>query len=340
MSKTYPATIDHAAFEGLVQRMITKGSTPIALYGAGELVDRLHPTVHAPKGSIVGIIDDDPKKVGKTWAGLPVLELGDALASGVKGVIITSAGASFERIWAGRGRLREAGVYVLSFPQPFEDKGWDGTLIEQYEYSIAKSRGLNPLYNREYPPENPVAWEVLLRPLMEHVKPGMTVCEIGSGTGLWTQHLIDRTGTYHAVDYSGRLLFEAIEHRFSAHLGKLRLHHDERAMLEGIPDASVDLAFSMDVFVHFKSDLIHQFLESIARVLKPGGKALIHFVTWNERAHAIWRESHKPEMDGKYNIMFYTHMDHLRTSAKILGLKVEQVGPEFGWAFLAKFEKP
>jgi cyclopropane fatty-acyl-phospholipid synthase-like methyltransferase len=135
-------------------------------------------------------------------------------------------------------------------------------------------------------------------------------------------------------------LYEAIEHRFSKHLGKLSLHHDEKAKLGGIPDASVDLVYSMDVFVHFKADLVHQFLESITRVLKPGGKALIHFVTWNDRAMEIWREQHRPDMDGKYGIMFYNSMDQLRVSAKSLGLKIEQVGPEIGWAFLARFEKP
>ncbi len=340
MSQKPQLPIDHGQFEELVQRMVTMGSTPIALYGAGDLVQRLCPLMHAPQGVLAGIIDDDTRKIGKTWAGLPVLELGDALAKGVKGVIITAAGPGFDKIWANRGRLREAGVYLLAYPKPFVDKGWDGTLIEQYEYSIATSRGLNPVYDREYPPANPVAWSSLLEPLLQHVKPGMTVCEIGSGTGLWTQHVIEKAGKYHAVDYAARLLYEAIEHRFSKHLGKLSLHHDEKAKLGGIPDASVDLVYSMDVFVHFKADLVHQFLESITRVLKPGGKALIHFVTWNDRAMQIWREQHRPDMDGKYGIMFYNSMDQLRVSAKSLGLKIEQVGPEIGWAFLARFEKP
>jgi hypothetical protein len=86
MSQKPQLPIDHGQFEELVQRMVTMGSTPIALYGAGDLVQRLCPLMHAPQGVLAGIIDDDARKIGKTWAGLPVLELGDALAKGVKGV--------------------------------------------------------------------------------------------------------------------------------------------------------------------------------------------------------------------------------------------------------------
>ncbi len=327
-------------FERQVLRLTSTGAAPIALLGASDTCRRVHPTLHAPPGVIVGVIDDDPNARGRQWAGLPVIDAEEALQQGIKGVILThdpSNPGSYERLWAGRGVLREAGVYILACPCPHETMNWDQCLIDQYEHALAASRGIDLLYRHAYPPADPVAWPYLLEPLQARFLPEMTVCEIGTGAGLWTQHLIDRAGSYHAVDYSARLLNEVIEHRFARQMSRLHLHHDTRASLAGVEDGSVDLVFSFDVFVHFKADLVHQFLESIRRVLRPDGVALIHFVTWNETALQIWRREHTPERAGAANVMHYTTMDQLRTSAAALGMAVEQVGEESGWSFLAEF---
>lgn len=337
-------------FERQVLRLTATRSTPIALWGATDTCRRVHPTLHAPPGTIIGVLDDRPAAVGRQWAGLPVIDLSHALEQGVKGVILTHDGgdtvspnrveapppAAYQRLWARRGPLREAGVYILPCPCPYATMGWDQCLIDQYETALAASRGGNLLYEHGYPPEKPVAWPTLLNPLLERVQPGMTVCEIGSGAGLWTQHVIDQAGSYHAADFSARLLTEVIEHRFARQMHKLKLHHDTRAALAGVPDGSVDLLFSFDVFVHFKADLVHQFLQAAQRVLKPEGRALIHFVAWNEAALRIWQREHTPEQAGAANVMHYTSMDQLRTSAAAIGLHVEKVGEE-GWSFLAEF---
>lgn len=340
-------------FERQVERLTATRSTPIALLGATHTCRRIHPTLHAPPGTIIGVIDDRPAAVGRQWAGLPVIDMAQALREGVKGVILTHGeggalttpsadrvepplSAAYERLWARRGPLREAGVYILPCPCPYATMGWDQCLIDQYEVALAASRGGNLLYQHGYPPEQPVAWPMLLNPLLERVGPGMTICEIGSGAGLWTQHVIEAAATYHAADFSARLLTEVIEHRFARQMHKLKLHHDTRAALAGVPDASVDLLFSFDVFVHFKADLVHQFLQAARRVLKPGGRALIHFVAWNEAALRIWKREHTPEQAGTANVMHYTTMDQLQTSAADVGLRVEKVSEE-GWSFLAEF---
>lgn len=332
-----PITPNPLEFAQVVQRLTSMGATPIALVGAGSFVRKLAPTSFAPLGTLVGIIDEDPAKVGRQWAGLPVLDPAQALAKGIKGAIYTCYGPEFDRHWAKRGVLREAGVYLLTCPGAFATKGWDDCLIEQYEHSLALERGVKSVYTRKYPPEKPVAWEWLLKPLDERVRQGSTVLEIGSGTGLWTQHVIAKAGKYHAVDYAARLLFEAMEHRFARHMSKLHLHHDEQALLAGVPDQSVDVAFSYDVFVHLKPDLVHQYLESLKRVLKPDGRILLHFVTWNPRALEIWREKFHPGLRGQGDEMHYNPLDSLRTSADALGMKVEQLGPSVGWCYLAEF---
>lgn len=44
-----------------------------------------------------------------------------------------------------------------------------------------------------------------------------------------------------------------------------------------IPDSSVDLVFSFDVFVHFDEGLFAAYLEEIARILRPGGRLMLHY---------------------------------------------------------------
>lgn len=324
-------------FERQVQRLASAGQTPIAMVGATSLLRDLCPMSRAPGGTFVGVIDDDPSKHGRTHAGLEVMDLPSALGRGARSAIITAYGSVRDRLWAGRGPMREAGLYVLTCPCAWETKGWDDCLIEQYEHELGVRAGKRTLYAKTYPPERPVAWEWLLKPLLDRVKPGMSVLEIGSGAGLWTQHVIDRAGSYTAVDYAARLLFEVMEHRFSKHAGRLRLHHDETATLPAVPDASVDVAFSYDVFVHLKSDLVHQYLESLRRVVKPGGTILLHFVRWNATALETWKSKFAPYLRGRGDEMHYNTIDQLRTSAEALGMSVEQVGPEVGWGFLAEF---
>lgn len=325
-------------FERQVQRLVTAGQTPIALVGATSLLRDLCPLSRAPEGTFVGVIDDDAGKRGKTWAGLEVMDLPRAIELGARSAIITAYGPVRDKLWSDRGPMREAGLYVLTCPCAWETKGWDDCLIEQYEYELGVKAGSKPLYARTYPPEKPVAWEWLLKPLQDRVKPGQSVLEIGSGAGLWTQHVIERAGSYTAVDYAARLLFEVMEHRFSKQMGKLRLQHDETATLPGVADASVDVAFSYDVFVHLKSDLVHQYLESLRRVVKPGGSILLHFVRWNATALETWRGKFAPYLRGRGDEMHYNTMDQLRTSAEALDMRVEQVGPEVGWGFLAEFK--
>ena len=47
--------------------------------------------------------------------------------------------------------------------------------------------------------------------------------------------------------------------------------------LSELKDHSIDFAFSWDAMVHFNGDLIQLYIKEIIRVLKEGGRALIHF---------------------------------------------------------------
>lgn len=327
---------DQAYFEVTLERLAGVGLKPIALYGAGRVARQLNPASRSPQGLIAGIIDDDEAKVGKQWAGLPVIDFETAQRMGVKAVIITAEGEMQDRMWSRRGRFREAGMQVLCCPARFDSKTWDDCLIDQYEHMIAQSNGVERVYVHEYPKADAKAAEWLLNPIAGAMKDGDTVCEIGTGSGMWTEHLIDRAGAYYAVDYSARLLFEAMEHRFVKHLHKLHLIHDETATLAGVPDGSVDVLFSCDVFVHFKSDLVHQFLAAAKRVMKPGGQTFIHFNQWNDEAIRCWEKFQRDHHRGGMSIIYYNHIDWLRASGRRLELTAETAA-EFGQGFLARF---
>ena len=174
---------------------------------------------------------------------------------------------------------------------------------------------------------------------MGALRDGMTVCEIGCGSGRWTEHAIGPAGVYYALDYSERLLFEVMEHRFRAHAGgKLRLVHDESARLAGVPDGSCDLVFSMDVFVHLKIDLVHQYLRSIGRVLRPGGVALIDFIGWDASGIEHYEEHFEPGHTGGHCILFYNDPSWIELSASRFGMRAG-VEARSGARFLMRLER-
>ena len=104
------------------------------------------------------------------------------------------------------------------------------------------------------------------------------VLEIGCGGGRWTElirrlspdadlTLID--GTQAAIDLT------------QGHLARCGLPPATASAV--CPDGRLtswepfDVVFSFDVFVHFETDLIVTYLESVARILRPGGRLLINF---------------------------------------------------------------
>lgn len=312
-------------FEQQIERLNSIGSVPIALFGAGGFTKQICPRARDPRGLIVGVIDDDPRKAGLAWAGLPVMTLGGALEAGVKAVIITAEGEVQDAIWSGRKKMRDAGLQVVCCPNRFEHRPWDQALCDFWDMKVAEARGIAMPWLHSYPAQNHRAPEEMVRCLMERVPKGGTVCEIGAGYGMLTERLIGHAGTYHVVDYSDRLLYEVLEWRFAKELGRLHLHHDKKARLAGVEDATVDLLFAFDVFVHIPIDLTHQYLAAAKRVLGPRGRAVIHFREWDAPNIVEWEKNHLSYSPGAHSGMYFNGMDSLRASAAHLGLRAERL---------------
>jgi SAM-dependent methyltransferase len=100
------------------------------------------------------------------------------------------------------------------------------------------------------------------------------ILEIGPGGGRFTDILLPKCQKVIAADTSPTML-SLLRERFKDN-PKLECVLLDGQGLRPIHDKSVDAAFSFDVFVHLEQWDIFNYLSELKRVLKPGGKALIH----------------------------------------------------------------
>ena len=103
---------------------------------------------------------------------------------------------------------------------------------------------------------------------------GGTLLEIGPGHGRWSEMLIDHAGRLVLCDISPNCL-DACRQRLTGR-GRLRTWLSLAADLPGDLTAAVDGVWSYDCFVHVGPDEFARYVGEIARVLRPGGVAVIH----------------------------------------------------------------
>jgi ubiquinone/menaquinone biosynthesis C-methylase UbiE len=107
-----------------------------------------------------------------------------------------------------------------------------------------------------------------------HVNAGTHVLEIAPGHGRWTDYLVQRAGRVTVVDLSPGCIAYCKE-RFA---GAINIDYFVTGGTTLPQDATgaVDFVWSFDAFVHMDRDVIAAYLKEIARVLKPGGLAIVH----------------------------------------------------------------
>ena len=155
--------------------------------------------------------------------------------------------------------------------------------------AFAAQEGAKPEINRPYVADTDVAsWNRSFESERREVyvkraeivaaagaKPGMTVADIGAGTGLFTMLFADAVkpgGHVYAVDISPAFV-EYIRQTAEAR----RVRNVTAIVNDGteaqLPDASVDLVYLSDVYHHFEHPA--QMLASIRKALKPGGRMVV-----------------------------------------------------------------
>lgn len=202
-----------------------------------------------------------------------------------------------------------------------EEKPWDHTFLS----------GIRLEQNGGNPNDAVVAawgspqWDKYIVP---HVRDGMTVCEIGPGLGRWTKYLLDKAGKLYLADYS-KVVCDYWRKKADA---RIEVIQSLNTRLPQIPDQSVDLFMSFDVFVHMDIEIVYGYLEEAARVLKPSGVVLIDYLSLDDPRTAKWfiQELKKQDVFGspsevKRCIFRVHHNESIRMFAEALGLSFSNV---------------
>jgi ubiquinone/menaquinone biosynthesis C-methylase UbiE len=170
-----------------------------------------------------------------------------------------------------------------------------GWALQDRRLTAEQRRGvLGPAHRRWRPPADPrrywsdydwsgrgeewtasPAWkQALLEDVLKAWIPeGAVVLEVGPGAGRWTSVLAERASRLVLVDVSERPL-ELCRERFGD--DGVQYVVSSRGELPGVDSGSIDAVWSFDVFVHVPPPDQAAYLEEMARVLAPGGVAVIH----------------------------------------------------------------
>ena len=123
--------------------------------------------------------------------------------------------------------------------------------------------GAGQIWNWEGP-AGKLRWARRVKMLSSHLRPGMTVLELGCGTGYFTQELARSGADVVAIDVSPELLEIA---RSNCSAPNIR-YQIENAYALSYPEAVFDSVVGSSVLHHLE---IAAALRNIYRVLKPGG---------------------------------------------------------------------
>lgn len=131
-------------------------------------------------------------------------------------------------------------------------------------------------------------WRERDRDILRLVSPSpeKVVLDLGSARGDVCFLLAPRVREAIGVDASPRALEVAEEERRRRGLANVRFVASDVATLEGLPDASVDVAGAFDLLEHVDDETVRQMLRALERVLKHGGR----FVAYTpNRQHYVER---------------------------------------------------
>jgi SAM-dependent methyltransferase len=117
--------------------------------------------------------------------------------------------------------------------------------------------------------------ESLVRCVLErHVANNARILEIGPGAGRWTEYLLRRARSYIGIDISSTCVEHCAQQFRNVSAAKFVV--GSGSDLRGIGDASIDVIWSFDVFVHINSLEVESYAREFSRVLVPGAIAVIH----------------------------------------------------------------
>jgi len=155
--------------------------------------------------------------------------------------------------------LRDAVKGLKTLPQDGEER-WNKVHAAKHQSHITKE---NPGALSGSPPT-----EVLNHhQLIQHIRPGLTVLDIGVGMGGMSKYLKEADCIVDALDVAteaGKTVEQYARQFYSAR------------RISDLPTEEYDLAFSMIVSQHMSDENLREQIEHVYRALKPGGIFSLH----------------------------------------------------------------
>ena len=124
------------------------------------------------------------------------------------------------------------------------------------------------------------------------LKPGMTIADVGAGTGLFTFLFADavgKQGTVYAVDISPVLLVHLGRRAAEGGYGQVKVHRGGEQDTR-LPANSVDRIYICDTYHHFEYPA--PMLASLKKALKPGGEMVVVDFTRIPGVSSEWMMTH------------------------------------------------
>jgi len=170
---------------------------------------------------------------------------------------------------------------------------------------------------------------VFERYLEPNLSADATVLEIGPGGGKYSVRVAPRCARLICADVSKEMLRRTKERLAGA--ANLETRKLDGFDFAGIPDRSIDFAFSIDVFVHLDLEDVYAYLREFRRVLRDGSRLVLHFanfLSW-PGYDLFLREAdfNRAQFKSIGRISFQTP-EILRTLLERLGWEVEAIDTE------------
>jgi SAM-dependent methyltransferase len=110
--------------------------------------------------------------------------------------------------------------------------------------------------------------------------PDVDALELGPGQGRWTEFMVGHTHSLTLVDVSV-MCMDVCRRRFGGALGREAFVVNDGRSLP-VDDSSLDLVWSFGTFVHIDEPEVAAYLAECHRVLRPGGRFVIHHAGWGD----------------------------------------------------------
>ena len=158
--------------------------------------------------------------------------------------------------------------------------------------------------------------------------------EIGSGEGTVARILAAQCQSLDCNDISQSFLAKARAN--CAQYPNVSFHRIESEYLDHLPANSFDFGFSLNVFIHFNAYDVFHYLQSVKRILKPGGVFYFDACSLGEQTMPLFREHaelYKRAPEGVRGLLNYNHPKTLQFLVREVGLRLSQRSQfsETGW---------